>query len=51
MSNFYFVDLDQTSDLKTQIEAGKKILEHGAENVLIKGGHSKSEIIHDCLIQ
>ena len=39
------------TDLKTQIEAGKKILEHGAENVLIKGGHSKSEIIHDCLIQ
>ena len=38
-------------DLETQIEAGKKILEHGAENVLIKGGHSKSEIIHDCLIQ
>ena len=38
-------------DLKTQIEAGKKILERGAENVLIKGGHSKSEIIHDCLIQ
>ena len=38
-------------DLKTQIEAGKKILEHGAENVLIKGGHSNSEIIHDCLIQ
>ena len=38
-------------DLKTQIEAGKKILEYGAENVLIKGGHSKSEIIHDCLIQ
>ena len=38
-------------DLKTQIEAGKKILDHGAENVLIKGGHSKSEIIHDCLIQ
>ena len=38
-------------DLKAQIEAGKKILEHGAENVLIKGGHSKSEIIHDCLIQ
>ena len=39
------------TDLKTQIEAGKKILEHGADNVLIKGGHSKSEIIHDCLIQ
>ena len=38
-------------DLETQIDAGKKILEHGAENVLIKGGHSKSEIIHDCLIQ
>ena len=38
-------------DLKTQIEAGKKILERGAENVLIKGGHSNSEIIHDCLIQ
>ena len=38
-------------DLETQIEAGKKILEHGAENVLIKGGHGKSEIIHDCLIQ
>ena len=38
-------------DLNTQIDAGKKILEHGAENVLIKGGHSKSEIIHDCLIQ
>ena len=38
-------------DLETQIEAGKKILEHGAENVLIKGGHSKSEIILDCLIQ
>ena len=38
-------------DLKTQIEAGKKILEQGAENVLIKGGHSNSEIIHDCLIQ
>ena len=38
-------------DLKTQIDAGKKILERGAENVLIKGGHSKSEIIHDCLIQ
>ena len=38
-------------DLKTQIDAGKKILEHGAENVLIKGGHSKSEIIHDCLIR
>jgi len=38
-------------DLKTQIDAGKKILEHGAENVLIKGGHSKSEIIHDCLIK
>ena len=37
-------------DLKTHIDAGKKILEHGAENVLIKGGHSKSEIIHDCLI-
>ena len=38
-------------DLETQIDAGKKILERGAENVLIKGGHSKSEIIHDCLIQ
>ena len=38
-------------DLETQIDAGKKILDHGAENVLIKGGHSKSEIIHDCLIQ
>ena len=38
-------------DLETQIEAGKKILEHGAENVLIKGGHSNSETIHDCLIQ
>ena len=38
-------------DLKTQIDAGKKILEQGAENVLIKGGHSKSEIIHDCLIK
>ena len=38
-------------DLNTQIDAGKKILEHGAENVLIKGGHSNSEIIHDCLIQ
>ena len=38
-------------DLETQIDAGKKILEHGAENVLIKGGHSQSEIIHDCLIQ
>ena len=38
-------------DLETQIDAGKKILEHGAENVLIKGGHGKSEIIHDCLIQ
>jgi len=38
-------------DLKTQIDAGKKILKHGAENVLIKGGHSKSEIIHDCLIK
>ena len=38
-------------DLKTQIDAGKKILEHGAENVLIKGGHSKSEIIHDCLFK
>ena len=38
-------------DLETQIDAGKKILECGAENVLIKGGHSKSEIIHDCLIQ
>ena len=38
-------------DLKTQIDAGKKILEYGAENVLIKGGHRKSEIIHDCLIQ
>ncbi len=39
------------TDLKTQIEAGKKILEHGADNVLIKGGHNKNEIIHDCLIQ
>ena len=38
-------------DLKTQIDAGKKILEHGAENVLIKGSHSKSEFIHDCLIK
>ncbi len=38
-------------DLETQIDAGKKILEHGAENVLIKGGHSKSEIIHDCLFK
>ena len=38
-------------DLNTQIDAGKKILEHGAENVLIKGGHSKSEFIHDCLIK
>ena len=38
-------------DLETQIDAGKKILKRGAENVLIKGGHSKSEIIHDCLIQ
>ena len=38
-------------DLETQIDAGKKILEHGAESVLIKGGHGKSEIIHDCLIQ
>ena len=38
-------------DLETQIDAGKKILEHGAENVLIKGGHSNSETIHDCLIQ
>ena len=38
-------------DLNTQIDAGKKILEHGAENVLIKGGHTKSEIIHDCLIK
>ena len=35
-------------DLKTQTEAGKKILEHGAENVLIKNGHSKSEIIQLC---
>ena len=38
-------------DLTTQIDAGKKILEHGAENVLIKGGHSKNEIIYDCLIK
>ncbi len=38
-------------DLKTQIDAGKKILEYGAENVLIKGGHSTSEIIHDFLIK
>lgn len=39
------------TDLKTQIDAGKKILEQGPENVLIKGGHSKSDYIYDCLIR
>jgi hydroxymethylpyrimidine/phosphomethylpyrimidine kinase len=39
------------TDLKTQIDAGKKILEYGAENVLVKGGHTKSKTIHDCLIK
>ncbi len=39
------------STKKDMIDAGKKILKIGAQNVLIKGGHVKSKFTHDILIE
>ncbi len=43
---------DQKINSKNEmIDAGKKLLKSGAQNVLIKGGHLKSKILYDVFLQ
>jgi len=41
---------NKITSLNDQIEAGKNLLNLGAKNVLVKGGHGNSDIINDVLI-
>tara|TARA_Y100000746_G_scaffold121761_1_gene104369 strand:+ start:3437 stop:4225 length:789 start_codon:yes stop_codon:yes gene_type:complete len=45
LSNIKITSVDE------QIEAAFRILELGAKNVLVKGGHSKTDLITDVLVQ